>query len=227
MAYIPSDAEEALFLQNFDATKYKNPAVAADTALFALDADTVKILLIQRGGYPYKNCWALPGGFVNIDEDIRDSAARELAEETGLAGIYAEQAFVWGRVDRDPRQRVITVSYIALAEYARLRPKAGDDAARAEWFAIEDYRKQQENGTVRLSYTLRGVQTLCPVVQYPAGRMQEITRIESGGLAFDHAESIAYSYECLKQRIRCGPFLAFSLDSERLRAHAREIILRD
>ena len=77
MVYNPSCEEEVAFLKNYNPNKYKNPAVAADTALFAADGDALKVLLIRRGGYPYKGSWALPGGFVNIDEDIRVSAQRE------------------------------------------------------------------------------------------------------------------------------------------------------
>lgn len=188
MQYIPSSVEEAEFLRKFDPSKYKNPAVAADTVLFAADGDTLKVLLIRRGGFPYNGRWALPGGFVNIDEDVRLSAARELEEETGLSGIYIEQAFVWGAPERDPRQRVITISYIGLAHFGKLNAVAGDDAAQAGWFAIEGYTESEEKGVVTARYSLRGSEVLTPVVQYPSGRMQQIVSADSGGLAFDHAE---------------------------------------
>lgn len=225
MAYIPSGKEEEQFLQNYDPSKYQNPAVAADTALFAVDGDSIKILLIKRGNYPYKDCWALPGGFVDIDEDIAASAKRELLEETGLKDIYCEQAFVWGSPDRDPRARIITVSYIALADYNQLNAKAGDDAAEAEWFTLDEYKKYDAEGNTYISYTLSGIETLSPAVVYPTGRIQEINRIKSGKLAFDHAESIAYSFECLKQRIIHGDILEFALQDSQLRAHTKKTIL--
>ncbi|MGI5848830.1 MAG: NUDIX domain-containing protein [Christensenellales bacterium] len=225
MAYIPSCEEEALFLKNFDPGKYQNPAVAADTALFAFYKDEIKILLIRRGGYPYKGHWALPGGFVNIDEDIRTSAARELFEETGISDMYLEQAFVWSRPDRDPRQRVITVSYIALADFSKICARAGDDAAQAEWFTLSGYNKTEASGTVRIRYLLSGPEALQPIVAYPAGRIQEIACIKSSGLAFDHAESIAYSFECMKQRIKNGGFLPFAFEDEHLQSCARNAIL--
>jgi len=225
MTYIPSSPEEKKFLEEFDPSQYQNPAVAADTALFAADGNTLKVLLIRRGGYPYKGRWALPGGFVDIDEDIRDSAVRELEEETGLTDIYIEQAFVWGKPDRDPRQRVITVSYIALADYAALDAKAGDDAAEAEWFALTDWHMSETDDAVRISYKLVGDETLSPVVEYPKGRMQDIVRIDDGGLAFDHAESVAYSFMCLKQRIQNGSLLDLSLSDETLRARTKKVIL--
>lgn len=225
MAYIPSSKEEEQILKAYDPSKYKNPAVAADTALFALDGDALKILLIKRGAYPYRDKWALPGGFLDIDEDIAESAARELEEETGITGIYTEQAFVWGKPDRDPRQRVITVSYIGFADYTSIHPKAGDDAAEAAWFELKDYKKYDNDGFCYIDYILDGPETLKPSVKFPVGRMQQITPIESGGLAFDHAESIAYSFETLKQRVEHGTFLEQALEDEALKGRARRVIL--
>lgn len=224
MPYVPSCEEEATFLSNFDPSKYKNPAVAADTALFAADGDALKILLIRRGGYPYKGRWALPGGFVNIEEDTRLSAQRELLEETGVSGIYIEQAFVWAQPDRDPRQRVITVSYIGLAPFEKLRAIAGDDAAQAEWFTIQNYEESEVNGVVTAHYTLSGAEMLHPVVSFPSGRMQEISRVQSGGLAFDHAESIAFSLNTLRERALKGRFLNFALESEADREKVKRVI---
>lgn len=224
MPYIPSCKEEEQFLKDFDPSKYKNPAVAADTALFAIDGNALKILLIKRGGYPYKGKWALPGGFVNIDEDIFMSAARELEEETGITGIYMEQVFAWGRPDRDPRQRVITISHIGLADFSQIKPKAGDDAAEAAWFEIKDYKKYEKGGYCYIEYVLEGPETLKPSVRFPSGCMQKISPENSGGLAFDHGESIAYSFETLRERIIRGTFLEQALADEALRARARRII---
>lgn len=225
MAYIPSSKDEELFLKNYDASKYQKPAVAADTALFALDGESVKLLLIKRGGYPYKGCWALPGGFVDIDEDIFDSARRELLEETGIKDVYMEQAFVWGSVDRDPRSRVITVSYVALADYSKLCARAGDDAAEAVWFTIDSYSKKEQNGITSINYTLQGSETLFAVVSYPTGCIQQISPKQSGGLAFDHAESIAYSFECLKSRIHNEQFLEFAFSDKDMRTRAKKAII--
>ncbi len=225
MAYIPSSSEEEQFIKNYDPSKYKNPAVAADTALFALDGDALKLLLIKRGGYPYKDRWALPGGFVDIDEDIKDSAARELLEETGVDGLYLEQAFVWGRPDRDPRSRVITVSYISLADFASIKPKAGDDAALAEWFAIKEYNITEKDSFTYIDYALEGPETLKPSVKFPSGRIQQISCVDAGGLAFDHPESIVYSFELLKRKAKDGRFLEFALRDNKLRERARNAIL--
>lgn len=225
MTYIPSGPDEEKFLKEFDPSKYKTPAVAADTALFAVDKDSLKLLLIKRGGYPYKGRWALPGGFVEIDEDIIDAASRELYEEAGVKGLYCEQVFVWGNPERDPRQRAITVSYVSLADFSEIKPKAGDDAAEAEWFELKSYRKYEKDGFTYIEYTLSGRETLSPTVRFPVGRIQRIAPVNSGGLAFDHAESIAYSFEYLKRRIKEGGFLEFALQGEEIMKRAERVIL--
>lgn len=224
MTYIPSGEDEIQFLKGYDATKYQNPGFAADTALFAVSDHALQLLLIKRGSYPYKGCWALPGGFVDIDEDITVAADRELMEETGLSGLYLEQVFTWGQPDRDPRYRTITASHVAMADASALKPVAGDDAAEAGWFTLSNYTITESGGETRISYTLRGCEELHPVVAFPTGQMQKIYPIDSAGLAFDHAESIAYSYEYLKKRAQEG-FLDLTFDDEAIKAHAGRLLL--
>ena len=224
MTYIPSGEDEIQFLKGYDATKYQNPGFAADTALFAVSDDALQLLLIKRGSYPYRGCWALPGGFVDIDEDITVAADRELMEETGLSGLYLEQVFTWGRPDRDPRYRTITASHVAMADASALKPVAGDDAAEAGWFTLSDYTVTETGGETRISYTLCGCEELRPVVAFPIGQMQKIYPVDSAGLAFDHAESIAYSYKYLKKRAQEG-FLDLAFDDEAIKARARRLLL--
>ncbi|NLT96612.1 MAG: NUDIX hydrolase [Christensenellaceae bacterium] len=224
MAYIPSGPDEERFLKEYDPTKYRNPAVAADTALFAVDEEGLSVLLIRRGNYPYKGRWALPGGFVEIEEDIFSSAARELMEEAGLVSPYIEQVFVWGKPDRDPRYRIITVSYAGLVDRAQVRAHAGDDASEADWFRLSGYESAQENGMIVIRYTLSGCETLRPVVTYPKGQIQKIAPVDSGGLAFDHAESIAYSLEYVRRRAREGLLELSFGDDERLKALASKAL---
>ena len=109
--YVPSCEEEARYLAAYDPGKYKNPAVTADVALFGREDDALFLLLIRRGGYPYKGYFALPGGFVDIAESVPAGAARELLEETGLAGLKLHECGVLSEPERDPRQRVISVVY--------------------------------------------------------------------------------------------------------------------
>ncbi|MCK5313520.1 MAG: NUDIX hydrolase, partial [Anaerolineales bacterium] len=94
--------------------KYPRPALTVDVVAFTIRANSLSVLLIQRAGEPYQGSWALPGGFVNIDEELETAASRELEEETGVKGAYLEQLFTYGQPQRDPRGRVVTVAYITL-----------------------------------------------------------------------------------------------------------------
>lgn len=116
---------------------YPHPAVTTDIAVFTIRDDALALLLIRRGREPFAGAWALPGGFLDIDEDLDTCAARELAEETGVEGVYLEQLYTFGAVGRDPRERVVSVAYIALAAADGLRIQAGDDAADARWFRLD------------------------------------------------------------------------------------------
>jgi 8-oxo-dGTP diphosphatase len=116
---------------------HPHPAVTTDIAVFTIRDDALQLLLIRRRNPPFKGAWALPGGFVDIDEDLDDCAARELAEETGIGDVYLEQLYTFGKPDRDPRERIISVAYFALAPAAALRVQAGDDAADAQWFRLD------------------------------------------------------------------------------------------
>jgi 8-oxo-dGTP diphosphatase len=120
---------------------WPRPMVAADAAVFGFFAGKAKLLLVNRKNEPFKGKWALPGGFINIDEELETAAARELAEETGLVGVRLEQIHTFGDVGRDPRGRVITVVFMGVASTGQRRIKAGDDAAGAKWFDIEKLPK--------------------------------------------------------------------------------------
>ena len=119
--------------------EYPHPAVAADVALFRRTPDgRLQLLLIRRGHEPFAGKWALPGGFVGIDEDLEDAARRELLEETGLNADELAQLQTFGQPDRDPRERVISVVFFGFADPSGSDPRAGDDAAQAKWFDIDD-----------------------------------------------------------------------------------------
>mgnify|MGYP002713219406 FL=1 len=118
--------------------KYPHPAVTTDVAVFALRNQQLQLLLIRRAQEPYMGQWALPGGFLEIDEDLDSCAKRELKEETGVADLYMEQLYTFGRPDRDPRERVISVTYYALVPTDKLTLSAGSDAAETAWFPLQE-----------------------------------------------------------------------------------------
>jgi 8-oxo-dGTP diphosphatase len=116
---------------------YPRAALTVDSVVFGFDDRALKVLLIRRGLEPFRGCWALPGGFVRTDETLDDAARRELREETGLAGIYQEQLHTFGDVGRDPRERVVSVAYVALVRSTDHAPAADTDAAEARWFRVD------------------------------------------------------------------------------------------
>ena len=116
--------------------KYPHPAVTTDCVIFGFDGNDIKVLLIERGIEPFKGKWAFPGGFLNMDETAGEGALRELKEETGLENAYIEQFNTYSDPGRDPRERVITIAHYALVRIQEV--KGGDDAAKAQWFPIEE-----------------------------------------------------------------------------------------
>jgi 8-oxo-dGTP diphosphatase len=123
--------------------KYPHPALTVDCVVFSTDnQDKLEILLIKRKNEPYQGMWALPGGFVEIDEELEQAASRELEEETGIKGVSLEQVYAFGAVDRDPRERNIAVAYMAIVNKSKIKKvKAADDAADANWFAVDECPK--------------------------------------------------------------------------------------
>ena len=114
-----SDAEK-VFLDAYDASVFEHPSVTVDAVLITAQGGALETLLVERQEHPCRGCWALPGGFVGLDESLDAAAARVLDAKTGLGGIFLEQLYTFGRPDRDPRTRVITVAYYALVAAERL-----------------------------------------------------------------------------------------------------------
>ena len=118
--------------------EYPHPSVTTDIVIFTIRHDELKVLLIKRGMPPYQGMWALPGGFVDMDEDLEQGARRELEEETGVSDVYLEQLYTFGAPDRDPRERVITVAYYALVPTDEIDIKAGSDAEGVSWIGMQE-----------------------------------------------------------------------------------------
>ncbi len=118
--------------------EYPHPAVTVDVVVFTVRGGRLAAVLVRRAGWPHAGKWALPGGFVGIDESLKRAAWRELREETGLKAAHLEQLGAFGRPDRDPRERVITVVYISLTAAEDLQLEAGSDASDARLFSVDD-----------------------------------------------------------------------------------------
>ncbi len=122
--------------------EYPRPSVSVDCVIFGWDdSKQLKVLLIQRARDPFAGYWALPGGFVDMEEDLEAAALRELEEETGVKDVFIEQLYTFGAPGRDPRGRVISVAYYALVNLFKHSVKANSDASRAEWFQLDDLPK--------------------------------------------------------------------------------------
>ncbi len=125
----------------YDVTQYDRPSVSVDVLLFTIEEGELKILLIKRNEEPFLGTWALPGGFVRIEESLDDAAKRELFEESGVKNIYLEQLFTFGAPKRDPRTRVITVTYMALAGKSEWKLSSSGDAQDAAFFKVDGLPK--------------------------------------------------------------------------------------
>ncbi|KGP78653.1 ADP-ribose pyrophosphatase [Paenibacillus sp. MAEPY2] len=229
---------EQQFLETYDAGEYERPSVTVDMLVFTIRSETqenyrklaepeLQLLLIRRGGHPYMGQWALPGGFVSMQESLEDAARRELFTETGLDDIYLEQLYTWGDVHRDPRTRVISCSYMALVDSSELQLQAGDDASEADWFRmeqrlLEEKRHIHERGRVterRVQLILtNGTEELSAVIETKEtveGRVRHsnISMNEVQGIAFDHAKIIHYALERLRAKVEYT-VIAFNLMPE-------------
>ena len=219
----PNGLTEEQFLKNYDAANYERPSVTVDMLIFTvmeqeqdnyrkLADKSLQLLLIQRGEHPFLGQWALPGGFVGINESVEDAARRELYSETNIANIYMEQLYTWGDVNRDPRMRVISCSYMALVDRKALTVRAGDDAAAAAWFdvsynIVETRRRELEQGFEQETLveiilqndqeTLSGVVRLTESIQGHV-RRQHREIVQSSGFSFDHLMIVQYAMERLR-----------------------------
>lgn len=117
---------------------HPRPMVTVDAVVFRQTAADLEVLLVRRGHDPFAGCWALPGGFVDMDEDLVDAAARELAEETSLVGVALDQLGAFGRPGRDPRGRNICIAYVGVLEDSERTVTGGDDATEAGWVSARN-----------------------------------------------------------------------------------------
>ncbi|SFG77948.1 8-oxo-dGTP diphosphatase [Lachnospiraceae bacterium C7] len=170
---------EQEFLKAYDSSKYEKPSVTADILVFTVVDDELGLLLIRRKNHPYKDCWAIPGGFVSMDETAEQAAKRELFEETHIQNVCLEQLYTFSGVHRDPRMRVISISYIAMVPFEKMKFKSGDDAKDVRLFMIkEDGRDIQFIDKENPSYT-----------------------ISSKELAFDHYEIVRMAIDRMRGKL--------------------------
>lgn len=123
--------------QTYDVSRYERPSVTVDVVIFSLIERELNVLLVKRKHWPYEGDWAIPGGFINMDESLELAARRELEEETGVRDIYLEQLYTFGTPGRDPRTRVISVAYVAIIRADRQVLRSSEESSEVRWFPIK------------------------------------------------------------------------------------------
>ncbi|MDY5845849.1 MAG: NUDIX hydrolase [Bariatricus sp.] len=202
------------FLEDYDPYKYKNPCATTDAVVFAGSEkkESWKLLLIRRGNHPCIGWWALPGGFVNLRENLRETAKRELEEETGVSDLPMEQFAVYGNADRDPRARVITTAYLSVVEENQVKVHAGDDAEEALWCRIscksgcweEDDGCRRREHFLSLTNEEKKLNLWAKVEERVKGHLvveRDFEVKETNQIACDHAAIIVQAWLILQRRL--------------------------
>ena len=227
---------EEQFLATYNPGDYERPSNTADMLLFTIGEKEnidvrkdkekeLKILLIKRKDHPDIHKWALPGGFVNINEDLEVAAYRELEEETNIKNVYMEQLYTFGKVGRDKRTRVISISHMALVPKENVRPIAGDDAEDVAWFSVSKelvevkddvvhYKLIISNEDLGLRYEYNVDVTFKKNGVVPIATSNIYANDENRKIAFDHIEMINMGIDRLRNKIEYIP-IAFNLVPEK------------
>lgn len=123
---------------NTNYERYEQPGVTVDLVVITVSEEKLKVLLVKRASEPFSGCWSIPGGFLREDESLEDAATRVMDEKTGVKKVYLEQLYTFGRPDRDPRDRIITVTYFALIPWKDLAQPASRRVMDVAWFAVDE-----------------------------------------------------------------------------------------
>ena len=200
------------FLKGYKLSDYERPSVTADVAAFMISPqdkenyrrnpeNKLLLLLVKRGGHPFKDCWALPGGFLQKGETIEQCALREIKEETNVLPASLMPVGVFSEPDRDPRGWIISNAYVSIISEESVRQVGMDDASDAQWFSVSFDRSG--NGSYRLSLEYEDVRLCAVLAEEKTSFGKTAFRIsDSGGLAFDHAAIIAQALTALRNEAK-------------------------
>lgn len=223
---------EEEFLAGYVVGDYERPSNTVDMLLFTIDDKSsedirkdeekeIKVLLIRRKNHPDIHKWALPGGFVGIDENIDTAAYRELAEETSVTNVYMEQLYTFGDVGRDKRTRVVSIAHMALVPKENIRPIAGDDAEEVAWFSVQKIQTGDRKHEIVISNAELGLKYVYTVdITYKKNGVVSVpiphihATEENNRIAFDHIEMINTGIDRLRNKIEYVP-IAFNLVPEK------------
>ncbi|MCQ2749708.1 MAG: NUDIX hydrolase [Clostridia bacterium] len=202
-------SSEEEFLKHYNKDEFEKLSMTADTLVFSVSEDEqdnyrklnekhFSVLLVKRNSYPFKDMWCLPGGFVRMDETAEEAAERILAKEANVHNIYLEQLYTLSDVNRDPRMRIVSTSYMALIDKNRLNDKLSEEAS---WFNVDIAEDDKEamlvldNGTEQISVKMKKHRKNITSENY------EYEVVSNSGLAFDHAKVITLGANRLKNKI--------------------------
>ena len=238
MQYIMGEEEKA-YLKAYNQANYDRPSVATDIVVFTIGKEEsedirqlpigkLRVLLINRASYPYKGMWALPGGFCRKNEEVYDTARRELFEETNIKDAYLNLSGIYGDVDRDPRGWIISHAFLALIDGTKCKLRADTDAWDAKWFDVDIKMTQEEKLQEEESIRMKNVYDLtlrCEEITLTA-LVREIKHYENyhekvsyeivsdKGIAFDHAKIIVEAFKQLQKSAQHDDKIIFDLMPE-------------
>ena len=225
------DKKEEEFLKNYDPSEFERPSVTNDVLIFTTDdmveensrkvpRKGLQILLVKRNDYPFKDKWAIPGGFVRMNESLEEGAIRRLREETGIDNVYIEQLYTFGEVSRDPRTRVISIANVALIAKENINYKKADENMETKWFWI---KKELINSSVDDRYIINKYKLnmvsedkkvsisydICEKTEKTITRRNEtdyvVSEYSKDELAFDHGKIIDFAVERIRNKIEYTP----------------------
>ena len=201
---------EEEFLKNYDSSIFEKLSMTVDILVISVsneetsnyrktDKKKMSILLVKRDDYPYKDKWCLPGGFVDINEDIEEAPIRVLKRETNVDNIYLEQLYTFGSVDRDPRMRIVSTSYMALIDKNKLEGKLNENAS---WFDIVSINEKNNivdvilnNGFETITFSIK------KILKEKTTDSYKLVEVKNDKIAFDHTLVILTGIERLKNKV--------------------------
>lgn len=222
---------EEEFIKTYNLARYERPSVTNDIIIFTTEDKEeenirkvprkgMQVLLIKRKEHPFIEKWAIPGGFVRMNESLQEGAERELKEETGIDKVYFEQLYTFGEINRDPRTRVISVGNVALISKNSVKPIAGDDAKEVQWFWINKKLISTENFTtdIKKRYLLSLVSEddeikinyeVTEILEKNIFRQKKVSykflNSSNDELAFDHYKILDYAIDRIRNKIQYTP----------------------
>lgn len=212
------------FLDNYDENLYRHPSNTVDMILLTVYEGKLKVLLVKRKNHPFIGDWAMPGGFINFDEDMEEAVKRELEEETSISEYtYFKQLYTFGNVDRDPRTRVITTVYLSMTPSSNIKnTHANDDAQDAAWFNISKKTVSvDEKGRVSLvtldnpNKKIHMVYEIVETAKRNYVESKSLWLAESNAqLASDHIKAINMAMDVVKHRVASTGILFNLLPAE-------------